>query len=145
MYVHYLHKPFNFMALVIRTSSDPLSLTGAVRSEIQSTDKSQPVYDVKTMQQVLSDSVSQPRLYTLLLGIFAGLALTLAAVGIYGVMNYSVVQRRHEIGIRMALGAQRGDILKMVVGQGMVLALIGLAVGFAAAFILTTVVEMLLF
>src|SRR5258708_32953841 len=118
MYVHYLHKPFNFMALVIRTSSDPLSLTGAVRSEIQSIDKSQPVYDVKTMQQVLSDSVSQARLYTLLLGIFAGLALTLAAVGIYGAGNYAVVQRGHEIGIRIALGAQRGGILNTAVAHG---------------------------
>jgi putative ABC transport system permease protein len=145
MYVPYLQKPFNFMALVIRTSSDPRSLTGAVRSEILSIDKSQPVYDVKTMQQVVSDSVSQPRLYTLLLGIFAGLALTLAAVGIYGVMNYSVVQRRHEIGIRMALGAQRSDILKMVVGQGMILALIGVAAGLTGALILTRVLESLLF
>jgi putative ABC transport system permease protein len=145
MYVPYLQKSFNFMALVIRTSSDPLRLTGAVRSEILSVDKSQPVYDVKTMQDVVSDSVSQPRLYTLLLGIFAALALTLAAVGIYGVMNYSVVQRKHEIGIRMALGAQRSDILKMVVGQGMLLALIGVAVGLAAALILTRVMESLLF
>ncbi|HXU39087.1 MAG TPA: ABC transporter permease [Blastocatellia bacterium] len=145
MYVPYLQKPFNFMALVIRTTSEPLSLTGAVRSEIQAVDKSQPVYDVKTMQQVVGDSVSQPRLYTLLLGIFGALALTLAAVGIYGVMNYSVVQRRHEIGIRMALGAQRGDILKMVVGQGMLLALIGIATGLTAALILTRVMETLLF
>ncbi len=145
MYVPYLQKSFNFMALVIRTSSDRLRLTGAVRSEILSVDKSQPVYDVKTMQDVVNDSVSQPRLYTLLLGIFAALALTLAAVGIYGVMNYSVVQRKHEIGIRMALGAQRSDILKMVVGQGMLLALIGVAVGLAAALILTRVMESLLF
>jgi putative ABC transport system permease protein len=145
MYVPYLQKPFNFMALVIRTTSEPLSLTGAVRSEIQAIDKSQPVYDVKTMQQVVGDSVSQPRLYTLLLGIFGALALTLAVVGIYGVMNYSVVQRRHEIGIRMALGAQRGDILKMVVGQGMLLALVGIATGLTAALILTRVMESLLF
>ncbi len=145
MYVPYLQKPFNFMALVIRASSDPLSLTGAVRGEILAVDKSQPVYDVKTMQQVVSDSVSQSRLYALLLGIFAGLALTLAMVGIYGVMNYSVVQLRHQIGIRMALGAQRGDILKMVVGQGMILALMGIAVGLVAAFILTRVLESLLF
>jgi putative ABC transport system permease protein len=145
MYVPFLQKPFKFMALVIRTSSDPLGSIGAVRNEILSVDKSQPVYDVKTLQQVVSDSVSQPRLYTLLLGIFAGLALTLAAVGIYGVMNYSVVQRKHEIGIRLALGAQRSNILKMVVGQGMLLALIGVALGLTAALILTRVMESLLF
>lgn len=145
MYVPYLQKSFNFMAIVVRTSSDPLSMIGAVRGEILSVDKNQPVYAVKTMEQVVSDSVSQPRLYTLLLGIFAALALTLAAVGIYGVMNYSVVQRKHEIGIRMALGAQRGDILKMVVGQGMLLALIGIVLGLVAAFLLTRVMGALLF
>ena len=145
MYVPYLQKPFKFMALVIHTSSDPLGSIAAVRNEILSVDKSQPVYDVKTLQQIVSDSLSQPRLYTLLLGIFAGLALTLAAVGIYGVMNYSVVQRKHEIGIRLALGAQRSNILKMVVGQGMLLALIGVVLGLAAALILTRLMESLLF
>jgi len=149
MYVPYLQKPFNFMAIVVRTSSEPLSMIGAVRGEILSVDKSQPVYDVETMQQVVSESVSQPRLYTLLLGILDTLALVLAAVGIYGVMNYSDSQRTHEIGIRMALGAQRGDILKMVVGQGMLLALIGIVLGLIAAFLLTflltRVIEPLLF
>jgi putative ABC transport system permease protein len=145
IYVPSLQKPLTIMALVVHTTSDPLLMTEAVRGAIQAVDRNQPVYDVKTMQQVVSESVSQPRLYTLLLGIFAALALTLAAVGIYGVMNYSVVQRRHEIGIRMALGAQRGDILKMVVGQGMLLALIGVALGLAAALILTRVMESLLF
>lgn len=145
MYVPYLQKPFNFMALVIHSASDPLKLTGAVRSEILSVDKNQPVYDVKTMQQVVGESVSQPRLYAMLLGVFATLALILAAVGIYGVMSYSVTQRTHEIGIRMALGAQRGDILKMVVGQGMLLAVIGVVTGLVAAFLLTRVMESLLF
>lgn len=145
MYVPYLQKPFNFMAVVARTASDPLSMVNAVRGEILSVDKKQPVYDVKTMQQIVSESVSQPRLYMLLLGIFAALALVLAAVGIYGVMNYSVAQRTHEIGIRMALGAQRGDILKMIVGQGMLLAIIGIALGLVAAFVLTRVIESLLF
>jgi putative ABC transport system permease protein len=145
MYVSYLQKPFNFMAIVVRTASDPLSMIGAVRGEILSVDKSQPVYDVKTMRQVVSESVSQPRLYTLLLGVFAALALVLAAVGIYGVMNYSVAQRTHEIGIRMALGAQRSDILKMVVGQGMLLALLGIVLGLVAAFLVTRVMESLLF
>ena len=145
IYVPSLQKPLTIMALVVHTTSDPLLMTEAVRGAIQAVDRNQPVYDVKTMQQVVSESVSQPRLYTLLLGIFAALALTLAAVGIYGVMNYSVVQRKHEIGIRMALGAQRGDILKMVVGQGMLLALIGIVLGLVAAFLLTRVMETLLF
>lgn len=145
MYVPYLQKPFNFMALVARTASDPLKLTGAVRSAILSVDRNQPVYDVKTMQDVVADSVSQPRLYTLLLGVFASLAVILAALGVYGVMNYSVTQRTHEIGIRMALGAQPSDILKMVVGQGMLLAVIGLVIGLVAAFLLTREMESLLF
>jgi putative ABC transport system permease protein len=145
MYVPYLQKPFNFMAVVVRTAADPLSMVNAVRGEISSVDKNQPVYDVKTMQQIVNESVSQPRLYMLLLGIFAALALVLAAVGIYGVMNYSVAQRTHEIGIRMALGAQRSDILKMVVGQGMILAAIGIVAGLIAAFVVTRVMETFLF
>jgi putative ABC transport system permease protein len=145
MYVPYLQKPFNFMAVVVRTAPDPLSMVNAVRGEILSVDKNQPAYDVKTMQQIVSESVSQPRLYMLLLGIFAALALVLAAVGIYGVMNYSVAQRTHEIGIRMALGAQRSDILKMIVGQGMILAAVGIVAGLVAAFLVTRVMETLLF
>jgi putative ABC transport system permease protein len=145
MYVPYLQKPFGFMALVVRTASDPTQMTRAARSEILSVDWTQPVYDVKTMEQVVGDSVSQPRLYSLLLAVFAGLAVVLAAVGIYGVMSYAVSQRTHEIGIRMALGAQRGDILKMIVGQGMLLALIGMVIGLIAAFFLTRAMETLLF
>src|SRR6185295_12278069 len=105
-----------------------------VSAEIHAVDSAQPVYDVKTMAQIVGDSVSQPRLYMLLLGIFAGIALVLAAVGIYGVMNYSVNQRKHEIGIRMAIGAQASDIMKMIVGQGMLLAATGVVIGVVAAF-----------
>ncbi|HWO02793.1 MAG TPA: ABC transporter permease, partial [Blastocatellia bacterium] len=145
IYEPYLQFPWSFMAIAVRTAADPLSLAPAVRSEILAVDKAQPVYDVKTMSQIVGDSVSQPRLYMLLLGIFAAIALVLSAVGIYGVMNYSVNQRKHEIGIRMAIGAQRSDILKMIVGQGMLLASIGVAIGIVAALLLGRVVEMLLF
>ena len=136
IYVPYLQKPYPFMGLVVRTASDPTQMTNAIRGEIVAVDPGQSVYDVKTMQQMVGESVSQPRLYTVLLGVFAGVALALAAVGIYGVLNYSVNQRRHEIGIRMALGAQPGDIVRMVVGHGMLLAAIGLLIGLIAALLL---------
>jgi putative ABC transport system permease protein len=129
----------------VRTITDPLRLAPVVKDEILAIDKGQPVYDVKTMAQIVGDSVSQPRLYMMLLGIFATIALVLSAVGIYGVMNYSVNQRKHEIGIRMAIGAQPSDILKMIVGQGMLLASIGVVIGVVAAFFLGRIIEMLLF
>jgi putative ABC transport system permease protein len=145
IYEPYLQFPWSFMAIVVRTAGDPLGGSAAVRAEILGVDKAQPVYDVKTMAQILGESVSQPRLYMLLLGIFAAIALVLAAVGIYGVMNYSVNQRKHEIGIRMAIGAQPSNILKMIVGQGMLMASIGVAIGIGAAFLLGRVIEVLLF
>lgn len=144
-YVPYPQKPFNFINVIVRTQSDPMLLARSVQEAIIATDPTESVYEVKTLQQVVSDSLSQPRLYTVLLSIFATVALILAAVGIYGVMNNSVSQRLHEIGIRLALGAQRGDILKMVVGQGMILALIGIVLGLAAALIATRLMESLLF
>ncbi|HYV07671.1 MAG TPA: ABC transporter permease [Blastocatellia bacterium] len=144
-YEPYLQFPWNFMAIAVRTGTNPLGLAKPVRDEILAVDNTQPVYDVKTLAQIVEDSVSQPRLYMLLLAVFAVIALTLAAVGIYGVMNYSVNQRKHEIGIRMAIGAQRSDIMKLIVGQGMLLAIIGVAVGVAAAFFLGRFMEMLLF
>ena len=131
--------------LVVRTSGDPLSMTSAVRSAVQSVDKDQPIANVSSMEQILSSSVAEPRFRTLLLSVFAGLALVLAGVGIYGVMSYAVARRTHEIGIRMALGARPGDTLKLVVGQGMTLALIGVVVGLAAAFGLTRLLSSLLF
>jgi putative ABC transport system permease protein len=149
MYLPYIQKPYLFMGLVVRTASEPTQITSAVRAAILEVDPSQPVYDIKTMQQIVGESVSQPRLYTMLLGIFAGIALALAAVGIYGVLNYSVNQRRQEIGIRMALGAQASDILKMIIGQGMLLTALGLAIGLVAslllAFFLTRIIEGFLF
>jgi predicted permease len=131
--------------LVVRTSSDPLTLAGSVQNEVWATDKSMPVSQVRSMDQVISDSVGPQRFNMLLLGIFAIVALILAVVGIYGVMSYSVSQRTHEIGVRMALGAGRRDVLSLVVGQGMKLALVGMAIGLAASFTLTRLMDSLLF
>ncbi|MGH9343450.1 MAG: FtsX-like permease family protein, partial [Terriglobia bacterium] len=133
------------MSLVIRTASDPMALAGAVRQAVRSIDKQQPVYDVKTMEEYVSESVSNQRMAVFLLAAFAGLALILASVGIYGVISFSVSQRTHEIGIRMALGAQQADILRLVVGQGAILALVGVGVGIVAALGLTRLMANVLF
>jgi putative ABC transport system permease protein len=135
-----------YMTVVARAaSSDPAQLTSALRGAVQQVDPDQPVFDIQTMKQVLAESVARQRFNMLLLGLFAGIALLLAAVGIFGVMNYSVSQRTHEIGIRMALGAQTRDILKMVVGQGMILTFIGVVLGLVAAYFLTRVMSGLLY
>ena len=139
IYVPYLQENSTDMILVVRTASEPMNMAPAVQREILAVDKDQPVYHVQTMEEYLSESVSFHRFYTSLIGIFAGLALILAAVGIYGVMNYSVTQRMHEIGIRMALGAQPRAVIKLVVKQGMVMTLLGLCIGLAAALALTKV------
>ncbi|HZM90856.1 MAG TPA: ABC transporter permease [Blastocatellia bacterium] len=131
--------------LVVRASGDPLALTSAIRGAVQSIDKDQPIANVATMEEILSRSVGEPRFRTLLLGVFAALALVLAAIGIYGVMSYTVARRTHEIGIRMALGARPKDTLMLIVGQGLGLALIGVGVGFAGAFGLTQLLSSLLF
>lgn len=133
------------MNLVIRTNTDPSSLTGAVRGAISGLDKDLPVFRVKTMEQFVIDSMAQRRFAMTLLGIFASVALALAVVGLYGVLSYSITQRSHEIGVRMALGAQVRDVLRLVVGQGMLLAMIGVALGTVAAFLLTRLMENLLF
>jgi putative ABC transport system permease protein len=137
--------PLGNMFLVVHTTSEPQSMASMVRSAIQSVDKDQPVYRVRTMEDVFAESVAQKRFSMFLLGLFAAVALVLAAVGLYGVMSYGVSQRTHEIGIRMALGARGPDVLKMVLGQGMVLALIGTGLGLAGAFVLTRVMSSLLF
>ena len=131
--------------LVVRTTGDPASLAPAVRKEVAAIDPQQPVAAVKTMGQWVSESVAQPRLRTLLLGLFAAVALLLSVIGIYGVMSYVVTQRTREVGIRMALGARRGDVLRLVVGQGMKLALAGVASGIAAAYGLTRLLKSLLY
>jgi putative ABC transport system permease protein len=133
------------VTLLARTQADPLSLSAAIKKEILAVDKDQPVNNVRTMEQILTASISQQRFSMLLLGIFAGVALILAAVGIYGVMSYSVAQRTHEIGIRLALGASRSDVLRLVVGQGMTLTAGGVGAGLLGAFFLTRLMESLLF
>ncbi|MGA9770149.1 MAG: ABC transporter permease [Blastocatellia bacterium] len=148
IYQPYAQKQFEFlrwMTLVMRTDAEPLSLTSAIRSQVQAVDRDQPVYEIATLRQLLSTSVAKPRFYTALMGAFALLALTLAAVGTYGVLSFSVNQRRREIGIRLALGAQAGDIFKLVVVRGLRLALVGVAIGVCGALLLTRLMSSLLF
>jgi putative ABC transport system permease protein len=145
-YLAYLQHGNPNLYLLVRTEgADPMSLVGLVRSQVSSLDKDQPVYDIKSMDERLSLTMAKPRFNALLLGIFAGVALVLSVVGIYGVISYSVNQRIHEIGLRLALGAQRFHIFKMVVGQGLLLALIGIAVGIAGALVFGRVMASLLF
>ncbi len=133
------------MTLLVRANGDPKNLTAAVRHEVQMLDPNLPPFNVITLSENIDISLFPARFGALLLGGFGILALVLATVGIYGVISYSVSKRTHEIGIRMALGAQAGSVLRMVVGQGVLLALIGVAVGLAAAFALTRVVKSLLY
>jgi len=136
---------YRYMTVVVRTESSPTSLVPAIRNEVLAMDRDQPISDAVSMEELLGSSVSKSRFSALLLSIFAGLALVLASVGIYGVMSYSVTQRSHEIGIRMALGAQRRDVVRMVVVHGMLLSLAGIAVGLVGSFALTRVLGGLLY
>ena len=133
------------MFLVVRSSSEPLELVPLIRREVMAVDRDQPISDVKTMDQRLSQSVARRHFNTVVLGIFAGVALVLAAVGIYGVANYAVTQRMHEIGIRIALGAQSSSVFRLVVRQAMLLVSIGVSAGIIAAIPLTRLIESLLF
>jgi putative ABC transport system permease protein len=145
MYMPYKQAPRSRMMLVARTTSNPQNFTQAISRAIQAIDNEQALWNVRTMEQVLTNSVSGRRFNMTLLITFAGLALVLAAVGVYGVMNYSVTLRRRELGIRLALGAQRGDVLRLVLGQGLTLTFIGIGVGLIAAYGLTRLMESLLY
>ncbi len=137
--------PYSSMTIVVRTAGNPASLAAAAQHEIQTIDKDQPVSDVRTMKAWLGESLARSRFGALLLGLFAALALILAAVGIYGVMSSTVAQGTHEIGIRLALGAQARDVLKLIVGQGMILVLAGVGVGLLGAIAVTRVMQSLLY
>jgi len=133
------------MTLIVRAAFDPRTLVSAVRGEVWAVDKDQPVTDIKSMDQYVADSASTRRFNASLLAIFASLALVLAGVGIYGLMSYGVTQRVHEIGIRMALGARRRDVIRLVVGRGMMLVLTGLVLGLAGSLALTRWMRSLLY
>ncbi len=138
-------QPRSFGSIIVRTKADPASLVSAVKSAIVEVNPNVPLFDVQPLSDVVDANVASRRLSSVLLGVFAALALVLAAIGIYGVMSYMVTQRSHEIGIRIALGAQRKDVLGIVLGNGMTLLAAGLAIGFAGAFSLSRFMEALLF
>jgi putative ABC transport system permease protein len=137
--------PFNQMTLVVRTTNDPRGLITSAQREVTAMDKELPVFSIKTMDDYIAASIAAPRFNTTLLAIFAAVALILTIVGLYGVMSYSVAQRTNEIGIRMALGAQTRDVLRLIVAQGFKLILLGLAIGLVGAFAVTRVISSLLF
>jgi putative ABC transport system permease protein len=145
IYVPHTQFPTGLSTIVVKTENEPTTMTSAIRREIQAVDKDQAVFKVTTLEQLMGDSILFRRFFMILLLVFAGLALTLAAVGIYGVMSYVASQRTHEIGIRMALGAQASDVLKLIIGNGMLLALIGVTAGLAGSFALTRLLAGLLF
>ncbi len=147
VYHPYLQEPWTRLNLVVRTAGDPVSVVNAVRGEVQALDQNLALYSVATMEQLIAERPSTflRRYPALLMAVFAAIALILAAIGIYGVVSYSVTQRTHEIGVRMALGAQRGDVLRLIIGQGMVLMLSGVACGVMAALALTRLMDSLLF
>jgi putative ABC transport system permease protein len=145
MYMPFAQQPSRSMALMIRTTNKPESVAAAVRRNVQALDRNQLAYGLRTFEGVMSEAVAKPRFRASLLGLFAAVALILAMVGVYGVMSYAVTQRTREIGIRMALGAEPHDALKMVMRQGAKLAAAGVAIGLGGAAALTWLIEGLLF
>jgi predicted permease len=145
LYFSILQDPWEGMSLVIRSSVDPAGLSASVRQIVAEVDKSVPVSNVQTMDHIVSQSITQPRFNLFLLGLFSTVAMLLSAAGIYGVTSYTVTQRTHELGIRLALGAQVSDVLKMILRQGMAVILVGLVIGLVAAFGLMRLLRSLLF
>jgi putative ABC transport system permease protein len=144
-YLSYLQNPISELTLIVRASADPTSIVPAVRNEVERMDRELAISDIRTMNQLVAEAIAPQRFILFMLGLFAGLALLLASVGIYSVMAYAVTQRTNEIGVRLALGASPGAVLKMVVRQGMTLALAGIGIGLIAAIALTRVMKTLLF
>jgi putative ABC transport system permease protein len=145
LFLPHLQEPYGSMTYVVRTSVDPQTLLPAVKKEIWTVNKNQPFSSIATIEQLVSRSLGERRFSLLFLTTFASIALALAGVGIYGLISFNTSQRTHEIGVRMALGAGRRDIFKLIVGQGMALALIGVALGLAAALALTRYLSSLLY
>jgi predicted permease len=144
-YLPHTQFPTRALTVALRGGTDPAAMVSAVKSELRNLDPDLPMYYVRTMEQRVAESLARRRFSMLLLGVFAGVALILATIGIYGVMAYLVSQGTREIGIRMALGASQGKILSLVVRQGMALAFTGVTIGLAAAFLLTRLIRSLLF
>jgi ABC-type antimicrobial peptide transport system permease subunit len=145
MYVPFAQSPNQYVSLVVKGDVNPEIMQQAIRAQVHQVDPNQALTDVKTLETIKSESVGSNRLRTTFLGVFAGIALLLAAIGIYGVISYSVAQRTYEMGVRSALGASRLDILRLVIGNGMLLAGSGLVIGFVGALGLTRLLRSLLF
>jgi putative ABC transport system permease protein len=145
VYVHYAQDPREQMAIVLRSYGDPTLLVGSARQAVQALDPNQPVARVRTMQQIVTTSVANRRFQMTLIGVFAIAAVALAVVGLYAVVSYSVAERIHEMGLRLALGARPANLVALVLGQGLRLVALGIALGLGAALLLTRFLETLLF
>jgi putative ABC transport system permease protein len=145
MYVPHAQQQWPFLTFTIRTTSDPMALVDTIRNQIWSVDSDLPVSKIQTMQSLVDQQVAQPRFFLKMLAIFAGVALVLASIGIYGVMSHTITQRAHEIGVRRAMGAQKRDVLTLIIRQEVALILISVLIGLAGAFAVTRIMRSLLY